>query len=199
MIKLKSKKEERDSSDSQGINELLSSSEDSNNLWKFKDIVDKYNKHREKVKRQDKVNLAILFVDAIFSAVFMLTVSILNLKDSIQGFYLMLCLPVILGGYIIFMNNRVVKNSMKGSEHRVVDIKDVLKNMFYERYKKEKNVEPVDEVILQYLIDKLDKKNLNYKDFLQLDLDKEYYKIAEVYIELKNRKEEFSLLRGHND
>jgi hypothetical protein len=93
----------------------------------------------------------------------------------------------------------VLKKFIEGNEHIVIDIKDVLKNMFYEECKKEKSVEPVEDKLLQYVIGKLHKKDLSYEDFLRIDLDKELKGIKDSYLELKNKKDELCLLKGVYD
>jgi hypothetical protein len=175
MIKLKMKKEESCNSCAQGINKLLSSSEDVNNVWTFKDVADNYNKHRKGVNIQNKGNSLLFLSCTLMSIDYML-----NYKGNVGYFCFILCLIVISGCYISFSLNNIIKNSIKENEHRLVDMKDVRKKIFYERYKKENSVLSIDEKVFQHLIDKLDKGNLSYKEFLELNLDREYKKIKKM-------------------
>lgn len=206
MIKLKSKKEETDNSDSQNINELLSSGEDGNNILKFTDIQSVYSKDRKNLKNKRKMEHFISMVEtnlvffAISMAYLFLVASFVPTPFSVSYPIICLLVSVVLmpciSSFHKLYKKKILQKTIGDRQYKVVDIKDVLKNIFYE---KEKSVELIDERILQYVLDKLDKKNLNYKDFLELNLDKEYDKLKDKYIELKNKKDDLSFLKGIYD
>lgn len=195
MIKLKVKKEERDNSCSQDINELIESSKDIKGVWKYEDIKNKYFKHKHDVEKKEKKDNLGLRASLIFMMIALLMVC-WNPESTV--YFLTLFPLVLVGRYMTFFSEKskkkMIKKIIKGNESKVVDIKDVLENMFNERYK-----EVIDKKLLQHVIDKADKKNINCIDFFELDLENEYAEIKDKYIELKNRKEEWSLLRSMYD
>jgi hypothetical protein len=192
MIKLKVKKEERDNSCSQDINELIESSKDIKGVWKYEDIKNKYFKHKDDVEKKKKKDNLGLSASLIFMMIALLMVC-WNPESTV--YFLTLFPLVLVGRYMTFFSEKkMIKKIIKGNESKQVDIKDVLKNIFNERYEEE-----VDKKLLQYVIDKSDKKNINCIDFFELNLEDEYEEIKDKYIELKSKKDELSLLRGIYD
>jgi hypothetical protein len=202
MIKLKMKsKKERDNSTYQDINELLSFKEDSSTIWKFKDFKNQYNKHREQIENKKKIGewidllsyfiIKFVTIGVIFYSGVSITSFILMGMLFLWAYHVQICGNV--------YRKKVFKKVIKGFENIVVDSKDILKNMFYEKYEKEKNADVIDIKVLQYVIDNLDKKNVNYRNFLELDLEDEYEKIKSQYRQLKSKKDELSLLKGLYD
>jgi len=206
MIKLKNKKEEKSTSYSQNINELLSSSENINNVWTFKDVADNYNKYkeelnnREDLKKQENIKYVCYFIYGV-CVVSIITCGLVSGVNEAGVMVIFCWLFMILGVLLNCIRyysekriKRIIRNNLKGKEHNIVNLKDVLKNVFYEKYK-----EAFSDSLLQYVIDKLDVKDITYEEFLKLSLDDEYDKIKNNYIEMKNKKDEISLLRSIND
>jgi hypothetical protein len=197
-LKMKSKKEKHPAQD---ITELLTSSKEGESLCTFKDVQKLYNEY---IKR--KADVDFLFYTSFFIFLFGTLGTFLVSSDSNSNNLTMvgclmtsLCLEFIILSFLKRDRENVLKSFIKGNEHIVIDIKDVLKNMFYERYEKENNFEPIENKILQYVISNLYKKDLNYEDFLRVNLDKELKGIKDSYIELKNKKDELCLLKGLYD
>lgn len=206
MIKLKMKKEERKNSTSQDINELLSSSKDVNNVWTFKDVSDNYNKYkeelnnREDLKKQKNIEYVCYFIYGV-CVVSIITCGLVSGVNEAVVMVIFCWLFMILGVLLNCIRyysekriKRIIRNNLKGKEHNIVNLKDFLKNVFYEKYK-----EAFSDSLLQYVIDKLYGKYITYEELLKLNLDDEYDKIKNNYIELKNKKDELSLLRSIND
>lgn len=197
MIKLKNKKEEKSTNYSQDVDELFLPSEVRNNVFKYQDIKNTYKKHKEELQHKEMLESV---MGSGMSFLFMLSLT-MHWWDSIlrSCFLLMFCISGAIGMFINEKQRKSIRKWNKDNEHVVIDVKDVLKNIFYERYKKENSVEIIENKLVQYIINNLDKTNMSYKEFLKLNLNDEYEKLKEQYVQLKNKKEGNNILRSLYD
>lgn len=193
MIKLKNKKEEKNTSYSQDVDELLLPSEGSNNVFKYQDIKNTYKKHKEELQHKEMLE-SVMGSGMSFFFILSLTMHWWN-SILIGCFLLMFCISGAIGMFINEKQRKSIRKWNKDNEHVVIDVKDVLKNIFYERYKKENNIDIMENKLVQYIINNLDKTNISYKEFLKLNLNDEYGKIKKQYVQLKSKKDELNLLK----